>query len=217
MKIDLHCHSLYSKDSFSPIEKIIKVAKEKNLDGIAITDHDTIDGWEEAKIFAKKYNLFVVLGMEIKSTKGDILGLFLKEKVKSREPEKVMREIKNQGGIVVIPHPFHCFTKFRDDLTKYLSLIDGIEVFNARQFGNKFNKMAFDFAKKYNLGMVAGSDAHSLGEIGNAFTISNSKDLDEFKEAIKKKETQIFGKKSSYLSLVFPFLAKIKNLIYAKK
>lgn len=217
MKIDLHCHSLYSKDSFSPIEKMIKVAKEKNLDGIAITDHDTIDGWEEAKIFAKKYNLFVVLGMEIKSTKGDILGLFLKKKVKSREPEKVMREIKDQGGIVVIPHPFHYFVKFKDDLTKYLSLIDAIEVFNARQWRNKFNKMAFDFAKKYNLGMVAGSDAHSLKEIGNAFTISNSKNLDEFKEAIKKKETQIFGKKSSYLSLVFPFLAKIKNLIYEKK
>lgn len=195
----------------------MKVAQEKKLDGIAITDHDTIEGWDEAKALSKRFNLFLVLGMEIKSTKGDILGLFLKNKVKSREPIKVMQEIKAQEGIVVIPHPFHFWVRFRDDLTKYLSCIDAIEVFNARQLCSKYDKMAFQFAKKYNLGMVAGSDAHSLREIGNALTISHSKDLNEFKEAIKGRKTETFGKRSNPLFLFFPFFAKLKNLFYEQK
>ena len=87
MKIDLHCHTKYSYDSNSDIEKIIIEAKKKGLDGIAITDHDNTNGWDEAIELGKKHNFLIILGEEIKSNKGDILGLFLKEKIEGRKKD----------------------------------------------------------------------------------------------------------------------------------
>jgi predicted metal-dependent phosphoesterase TrpH len=210
MKIDLHCHTFFSKDSILSSKKLIETAKKNGLQGVAITDHDTISGWKEAEFWAKKYGIFLIFGEEIKTKVGDILGLFLKSEIKSKEPEKVMREIKAQGGTVVIPHPFHHVQRFKDDLTKYLSLIDAIEVFNARQPFSFFDKKAFEFAKKHNLAMVAGSDAHSCFDVGSAFTeIEGAKNLEEFKKGILEKRTKTFGKKAPLFALFFPFLAKI--------
>jgi len=210
MKIDLHCHTFFSKDSILSPKKLIESALKKGLQGVAITDHDTILGWKEAEFWAKKFGVFLVFGEEIKTKAGDILGLFLKNEIKSREPEKVMKEIKSQGGIVVIPHPFHHLERFKDDLRKYLNLIDAIEVFNGRQPFSFFDKKAFEFAKKYNLGMVAGSDAHSCFDVGSAFTeLEKAKNLEEFKKGILEKKTKIFGKKAPLFALSFPFLAKM--------
>lgn len=212
MKIDLHCHSFYSKDNFSPIEKILKTAKEKGLDGIALTDHDTIAGWEEAKRLAEKLKIFLILGQEIKTKKGDILGLFLKKEIKVKDPIEVIKEIKVQNGVVIIPHPFHYFHRFRENLEKFKDLIDGVEVFNARMFFSFGDKKAFEFAKKYNLAMVAGSDAHFWKDVGSAYTVAQAKDLGEFKEAILSKKTKVEGKKSPIFSLLFPAIGKIKRL-----
>lgn len=216
MRIDLHCHTSFSKDGFCSLEKIFKQAKKKGLDGIAITDHDTVAGWEKAQILAKKYDLQVILGEEItckrnKKTIGDILGLFLTKKIQSKEPEKVMKEIKDQGGVVVVPHPFHPLVKFKDNLEKYLNLIDAIEVFNARQLTQKYDKMAKDFAKKHNFAEVGGSDCHFFKEVGNAFTEAEAKNLEDFKEAIFQRKTKVFGKKSPLVYLIFPTLARMKK------
>jgi predicted metal-dependent phosphoesterase TrpH len=210
MKIDLHCHTFFSKDGISSPKKLIETALKNGIDGIAITDHDTISGWREAEFWAKKLGAGLILGEEIKTKAGDILGLFLKSEIKSREPEKVMKEIKSQEGIVVIPHPFHLVEKFKDDLKKYLDLIDAIEVFNGRQPFSFFDKKAFEFAKKHNVAMVAGSDAHSCFDIGKVYTqTEGAKDLEEFKKAIFQKKTKIFGCKAPAFSLIFPLLAKI--------
>ncbi len=215
MKIDLHCHSYYSKDGFSSPEKLIKTALQKGLDGIALTDHDTTAGWKDAIEAAKKLNIILILGEEIKSKRngkviGDILGLFLKEKIKAREPFEVIKEIKSQGGIAIIPHPFHFPKNFKDDLEKYKNLIDGIEVFNSRMPLSFGDKKSFEFAKKYNLAMVGGSDAHWHKNVGKGFTIAeNAENLEEFKQTILERKTKGEGKKSSLISLLFPPLARL--------
>jgi len=210
MKLDLHCHTFFSKDSILSPKKLIETALKKGIQGVAITDHDGVFGWKEAEFWAKKLGAFLVFGEEIKTKAGDILGLFLKSEIKSKEPEKVMREIKNQGGIVVVPHPFHLVERFKDELTKYLDLIDAIEVFNARHPFSFFDKKAFEFAKRHNLAMVAGSDVHSCFDVASAFTeIEGAKNLEEFKKGILEKKTETFGKKAPLFAISFPFLAKI--------
>ena len=111
MKIDLHTHTRYSKDSASKPEKVVKTAKLRGLDGVAITDHNSIKAWKEAKEASRKHKFPVVLGEEVKVSvaghkKGEILGLFLTEQIKSRHPMEAIDEIKSQGGIAIVAHPF---------------------------------------------------------------------------------------------------------------
>ena len=109
MKIDLHCHTYYSNDALSSQYDVIKEALKKGLNGVAITDHDTISGWKDAVKAANELNAFVILGEEIKSNEGDILGLFLKEEIKMKgcSTVQIINEIHRQEGLAIIPHPFH--------------------------------------------------------------------------------------------------------------
>ena len=216
MKIDLHCHSYYSCDGISSPEKLIKSALKKGLDGIAITDHDTISGWKEAIRAAKKLNVVLVLGEEIKTKEGDILGLFLKEEIKAKTPLEVIKEIKNQGGIAIIPHPYHWRKPFKD-LEKYKNLADGIEVFNARSQSKKGNQKAFNFALKNNLVMTAGSDAHSSFEVGNAYVEAKAENLEELRKMILEKKVKIIGKQAPFFVQIFAGVGKLIHLFWQPK
>ncbi len=211
MKIDLHCHTKYSYDASSSIEKIITYAKEVGLDGIAITDHENTNGWTEAIELGKKYNFLIILGEEIKTTKGDVLGLFLKKQIDGykKDPRWVMEEIKKQGGLVIIPHPFHGAEGFKDDITKYLDLVDAIEVFNGRKPGTEHDDKAMEFAKQYNLGMTAGGDSHYYKGIGDTYVEFIGNAIEELKQAILNKQTKINGKKAPLIYIVTPLLSKI--------
>lgn len=213
MRIDLHCHSYYSDDGISSPEKIIKTALKKGLDGIALTDHDTTNGWREAIEAAEKLKAVLVLGEEIKTKKGDILGLFLKNKIngKGENPFKVIKEIKKQGGIAIIAHPYHFPENFKDDLIKYKYLVDGIEVFNAKLPIALADKKAFNFAKTHNLSMIGGSDSHYHSKTGDGWTAADVGNIEDFKKAILNRQTKTGGKKSPlpFFYLVYSTLARL--------
>ncbi|MCM1567466.1 MAG: PHP domain-containing protein [Dehalobacter sp.] len=161
MKYDLHIHSMYSKDSFLRPEIILKVAKKKGLDGIAITDHNTIKGAVAARKINYDRNFTVITGAEIKTEFGDVVGIFLQEEVKSRLFAEVIEEIKGQGGYAVLAHPYRQYP----EPERLVNKVDLIEAFNARS-KKLHNDQSYDLALRNHKPFTAGSDAHLSFEIG---------------------------------------------------
>lgn len=189
MLFDLHIHSEYSYDSISKIDDILKVARKRGLSGIAITDHEEFRGSLEACAKAKRWDLLVIPGMEIETEYGDIIGLFLQQKIMSKTFMNVVSEIKEQGGLVVLPHPFK---RTRNIANVVLHNIDLVEAFNARgeSIGNNHcNRRAYDLAVKMNLPMTAGSDAHFLFEIGRGcISIEKGSSIEQVRKKLLDKD-----------------------------
>lgn len=167
MKYDLHVHSIYSKKcGYMDPKEIVKTAIKKGLDGVAVTDHDTIQGGLKAKEYESK-EFQVIIGAEIMTNRGEVIGLFLSEEIISNDFESVIFEVQNQNGLVIIPHPFDksrrsALYPVKNDI----NFIDCIEIFNSRCIFQKYNVNAEEFATKYDLATTAGSDAHFSNEIG---------------------------------------------------
>ncbi|MCK4474185.1 PHP domain-containing protein, partial [Candidatus Parcubacteria bacterium] len=125
-------------------------------------------------------------------------------------------EIKKQGGIAIIAHPYHWRKPFKE-LEKYKFSVDGIEVFNARSQSKKGNQKSLNFAKKNNLSMTAGSDAHSFFEIGNAYVEAEANNLEEFRQAILQKRIKIIGKQSPIFVQLFAGLGRLLHLFWQPK
>ena len=187
---DFHVHSIYSKDCLTPIKQIIKKAKKQKLDGIAITDHNTIKGALKAKEIAK--NLEIIIGEEVKTEIGDIIGLFLKKEIKSRNSQEVIKEIKDQGGLVLLPHPFKSKKPKIKHIINKIDLIEGLNV----RITKERNKKAQKLAKKYKIPMIACSDAHTPFTIGRARTILKEKNT---KKELLKGNSKIKGKEAPFL------------------
>ncbi len=202
MKLDLHVHTKYSADCMNPPWLIMKMLKKRGLDGLAVTDHNSIRGWKSMQEAARKNSLQLILGEEIKvyhegRLSGEVLGLFLNEEIKKGEPGEVIDQVRQQDGIVVIAHPFDRIKGFRN-LELFDGKIDAVECFNARVFSRETNERALNFALQKNLGMTGGSDAHIPFEVGLAYTIADCSDLEGFRKALKRRETRFFGR------MVFP-------------
>ncbi len=182
------------------------------MDFVAITDHNEISF---AKSLKKEFGEKIIIGEEIKSFDGEIIGLFLQKRIEpNMSSAKTIDEIHMQGGISYIPHPFE---KSRSgmqkrDLEKLVSEIDIIESFNARGIFRGKPGMANEFAKRYNIATVSSSDAHCIFGVGSAFTIVNAfPDEKNIKNLLKK---GLFQKKYAvWYSLLCPFFNKIKNKI----
>lgn len=204
LRADLHIHSKYSFDSKSSIKGIIKRARKNNLDIIAITDHEEFAGAKLAEKLSK--DIIVIKGEEIDTEYGDIIGLFLKKKIKTQKFLEVIREIRRQNGIIVIPHP--AMNHILSD--KVIDKVDLIEVFNSR-IGEASNKMAKRLAQDKKKIMIAGSDAHFLFEVGNGVTTidSKSKKLEDIKEALINGQVSLECKRSLKIKRI---LAKIVKL-----
>lgn len=196
LKIDFHVHTYYSYDSFITPSELIEYAKKCGLDGVAVTDHDTINGaLKMAKKYSGKNGLLIIPGVEITNRKGHILALNVQKSIPScLSVEETLELIHAQNGIAVAAHPNAIY---HGQLEKrMLSQFDAIEVINASTVPFKFaayinRKMAISF----NLAQLAGSDAHYAPEIGYAYTSVNAEPtIDDVMEAIRKRETKAYGK-----------------------
>ncbi len=130
--------------------------------------------------------------------------------MKGCDPVQIINEIHKQGGLAIIPHPFH-FPKNFKNIEKYLNLIDGIEVSNARRLLNYFDKKAFNLAKQNNLIMTAGSDCHIDKSCGYTYIECAAHNLNDFKKELLNKEIKIHGEKSPCIYTLIPAISKIKN------
>ncbi|MCP4582914.1 MAG: PHP domain-containing protein [candidate division Zixibacteria bacterium] len=164
-KIDFHVHTKYSFDSVNKPSAIIKKAKQLGLDAVVVLDHETVKGGQEtAKLDSD--DVLIIPSVEIYTDIGDIIGLFVDREIEAREYHEVIDEIHNQGGLVMLPHPFYKH-KFPDDLW---DMVDLIEINNSRAVPD-WNVKAAELAVKHNIPAVSGSDGHFSWEIGNAITI----------------------------------------------
>jgi hypothetical protein len=191
---DLHIHSKYSLDSNLEPEVIVEVAKARGLAGIAIVDHNTIQGGIEARKVAAG-GLFIICGAEINTEIGDILGLFLAQDIHSREAEEVINEIRSQNGVAILAHPFKRGKQAAGEIMRKLNAVEG---FNSRNGVN--NKNAKLLAEEYNLPIVAGSDAHFSFEVGRGRTLfENLTDInsESLKQEILNGRTKVGGESSS--------------------
>jgi hypothetical protein len=185
-KYDLHIHTGYSPCSMNKPETILKVAKKVELDGIAITDHNTIKGAKVTKKLNKDKDFEVILGEEIKTNCGDVLALCINEEIKKGDLFEVIDKVKAQDGILIVAHPYReaPWLKFRYPLEKLVGKVDGVEVFNSRNifYGNTLAKKIvkdLDFAK------IGASDAHIALDVGKGYTLFK----DDLRKDIKKRKT----------------------------
>lgn len=201
LKVDLHVHSEGSYDCSEPVELILEHASDIDLDAIAITDHDAIEKSLEAREEAEDYDVTVIPGAEVSTKSGHLLALGVEEL-----PEKGQRfmdtveEIREMGGIAVVPHPFQ---RSRHGVRKSkVEDIDAVEVYNSWLFTGWKNKKAKKFARKNDYPETASSDAHSITMVGRAYTeistvFSDEKDLssDEILKAISNGSNHVYGRR----------------------
>jgi predicted metal-dependent phosphoesterase TrpH len=171
--VDLHCHTSASFDSLSRPRDVARAAAERGITHLAITDHDRIDGALDARDHAPA-GLTVLIGEEIKTTGGDLIGVFLDRAVPpGLSPVEAIAAVREQGGLVGIPHPFDRFrgslarSQQLDDLAP---LVDWVEVHNSR-IVLKGNERAAAFARAHGLPGVAVSDAHTIMEVAVSYSV----------------------------------------------
>ena len=203
-------------DGSSDPEKILKIARDRGLKAVAITDHNTFLGSIEAQRLSKKYGVVVIPGMELSTSEGELLAYGISKKIPFRiSPKEAIKKIHSQGGLAAISHPFlkphpkKDFAAINEHLILDLD-IDAIEVFSPI---NGSQKYWLDFAYKNNLAEIGGSDAHMDILIGSVWTEfpDECKTSSDFLEAIKSKKTKAGGidkRKSLLVNAVFEYLWK---------
>jgi predicted metal-dependent phosphoesterase TrpH len=167
--VDLHNHTYYSPDSILSPRRFIYEARRRRLDVIAVTDHNTIRGALAVRELSEQ---LVIIGEEVKSADGEILGLFLQEEIPKGLPaSETIARIKDQGGIVGVPHPYDSLRSAlnKDAMLTLIGKIDFIEALNARMVFSAHNDKARDFAAAHALPTTAGSDAHSPWEVASCY------------------------------------------------
>lgn len=172
-----------------PPEMIINMAKKRRLSGIAITDHNTIEGGLSALAKNEKDDFLIIVGTEVHSEIGDIIGLFLKEEITSRQSNEIVRQIHRQGGIAILPHPYNHHLSLSCEL---LASLDAVEVRNGR-VKDYADRARCEIVDRYRLASTAGSDAHCPWEVGRAWTEVEALDGPAVREAILQRSCRSAG------------------------
>ena len=191
IEVDLHMHTDHSPDCATPVEVLLETARDRGLGAIAITDHNEVSGALEAReIAAGMGDIKVIVAEEVKTAEqGEVIGLFLEEKIpKGLTMAETIAEIRRQGGLVYVPHPFDRFHSVPDyeHLLDIVEEIDVLEVFNPRVAVTAFNEEAERFARKYRIVPGAGSDSHVAQGLGSVrVRIHDFDGPEEFLEAMR--------------------------------
>ncbi len=201
MKFDLHIHSIYSGDSKCTPREIIKTAEKRGLDGIAILDHNTIKGYEEA--LKVDTDLIIVPGIEVTTPDGHIIAIGLRKEIgKQRSTSKAIERIKEEEALVIAAHPYRFWSGIGEE--KILkNEWDGIEAQNGRGWGIR-NRQARALAESLDLPVIGGSDSHRLKTIGKAYTIIEDVETwEDVIQKIKEGKTKIGGKDRTFKQTFF--------------
>ena len=198
--VDLHMHTDHSSDCATPVEVLLATARDQGLGAIAVTDHNEISGAFEAAEKAADYGVKVIVGEEVKTaSQGEVIGLFLRERIpRGMSLTQTVDEIRRQGGVVYVPHPFdrmHAVPDY-EHLLDVVEDIDAIEVFNPRIALPAYNEEALRFAAKYRIVGGAGSDSHVAQGLGSVrIRMRDFDGPEEFLESLR--DADIIGKPSS--------------------
>ncbi len=201
MELDLHVHTRFSRDSRNEPARVVETALRRGLDGIAVCDHDTFRGVEAVRKAAPP-GFLIVPGMEIGTRFGHLLGLFLREPVRAKDPFEAVAEIHAQGGMAVLAHPF---ARHRAIDPVFAARLDGCEGYNARysrasrKRGPGGNPKVLAFAHAHDLALTGGSDAHFLWEIGRGRTGVEGTTLEDVKRSIRERRTTFRAVRASSL------------------
>jgi len=206
LKIDLHVHTLHSIDGMFSVKEMVESAKRKGLDGIAITDHNTTSGLNEAEKLSRR-GFIVIPGEEISTKGAHVVALGIKKEIPRDLPlQKTLRLIKEQGGVAIAAHPF---VPSKDPTAVQKAKFDAIEVLNGRAFFLS-NPLALRYARRTHMPMVAGSDAHHAEDVGIAYTCVNCEPkLDSILEEIRAGRTSIGGRALPFPTLIWRFVQRI--------
>jgi len=215
--IDLHLHTDWSHDCSIPAEELIEHAETIGLGGIAVTDHNVFGGALEAVELARGRDLIVIAGEEVKTDdQGEVIGLFLEEEIsRGMTFGDTVAAIREQGGLVYLPHPFDRIHAIPDPapLHRHPAEIDVFEVYNARLLRDSFNDEALRFARKYRLLQGAGSDAHVLQGIGTgALRMRRFDGPEEFLLSLRNAEILRRPKSLAYLQSL-KWVAQVKEKV----
>ena len=188
MRVEFHCHTIFSKDSLTSPQKLVETCRRKGIDRVVVTDHNTIAGAQTAQKLDPE---LVIVGEEILTTKGEILAAYVAEEIPPYlSPQETIKRLKDQGAFISVSHPFD---KMRnggwreDDLLEILPDVDAIEVYNSRCMNPKFNWDAKAFAEKHNIPGTVGSDAHAAFELGKSLLLLDQfEGPDEMRNVIRK-------------------------------
>ncbi len=194
-RYDLQVHTDASPCSRASPAAVVEAALSAGVDGIAITNHDTLEGYAAVADLAPE-ELTVIPGVEVTTSQGHLLALDVREAPPQEDPRSVIDHVHEQGGLAILSHPFDRLREhYTDDLDEIATRVDGVEVLNSRCVFPRYNRRAREFARTYGLAMTGGSDAHFPMEVGRARTVCDRPVLD----AIRENDTRTGGR-GGYLS-----------------
>lgn len=171
LRLDAHVHTRHSYDATPTVREVLSSAREADVDGVVVTDHDTVAGSRRAVDLAPEYGLFALPGVEVSTAGGHLLALGVAEApARGRPMSGTVAAVRERGGVAVVPHPFQVSRHGAGRRTVERAAPDALETFNAHLLTGVQNRRTARFADRAGYPAIAGSDAHRSDMVGRAYT-----------------------------------------------